>query len=243
MYKIAFFSLILLLGCFSNSSSQTILNPIKVYKLNISEPSGISFYKDHLFIVSDSKKHIYKTSLKGKIVSKIKTDIKDVEGIAVVASGKFFLVDENKRRLIEIDSKGGILRKIKIKGKQESKNSGLEGICFVPDRNFFFVVNEDSPKQVLKIDNKGEIIDKVKIDFAKDLSGICYDKSSNSLWIVSDESKKLYNISKKGKLLSSFKLPIKKAEGIVLKDNKIFIVSDAEDKLYIFEKPKNVSSI
>ncbi|MDV7186853.1 SdiA-regulated domain-containing protein [Lutibacter sp. TH_r2] len=224
-------------SCFFNSTSQNILQPTKVVKLNIVEPSGITFYNNHLYIVSDSNSAVYKTSLQGSILKKIKVSTTDNEGVCFNTAGDLVLVNESKRRLIKIDSSFKKEKKYRVKGKQKHKNSGLEGVCFVPLEECYFIVNEKSPKQLLKVSKKGKVTKEIRIDFADDLSGICFDKESNTLWIVSDESRTILNVSLKGKLLKSYPMSIVKAEGITIVGNQIFVVSDEENSLYIFKKP------
>ena len=224
-------------SCFLNTTSQNALKPLKSIKLNIIEPSGVSFYNNHLYIVSDYNGLVYKTDLNGEILEKIQVSYTNNEGVCFNSKGNLVVVNEPKRRLIEIDSTLKKEKKFRIKGKQKHNNSGLEGVCFVPMEDSYFIVNEKSPKQILKVSKKGKIKKEIRIKFADDLSGICFDKDLNSLWIVSDESRTIMNVSLSGKLLKSYPIPVLKAEGITIKGNQIFIVSDQENSLYIFEKP------
>lgn len=238
MFRIAFISLFstLLIGCYSNSTFQNVIKPSKVYKLNISEPSGITFQNNHLYIVSDYNGMVYKTDLKGEILEKIQTPTTDNEGVCFNKKGNIVVVNESKRKIVEVSLKGKELNKFKIKGKQKHNNSGLEGVCFIPSENDYFILNEKSPKQLLRISSKGKIKEELKIKYCNDLSGICFDEQSNSLWIVSDESQLLMNVSLKGKLIKSYKIPVVKAEGVCIVNDKIYVVSDLEHKLYVFKK-------
>lgn len=228
---------ILFTSCIFNFNSKNTLQPLNVFSVNITEPSGITFYNNYLYIVSDSKKVIYKTNLQGEIVDKIKVSTSDNEGVCLNSNGNLVVVSESKRRLIEIDASKDKEIKYSIKGKQKQNNSGLEGVCFVPLEKSYFLVNEKSPKQLLKVSNKGKITKEIKINFAEDLSGICFDEDFNLLWLVSDESKTIINIDLNGKLIKSYPIPIVKAEGITIGGNKIYVVSDEENKLYVFDKP------
>lgn len=238
MYKIVFitFFSVLFSSCFNNSTSQNILKPEEVFGLNISEPSGITFQNNNLFIVSDYNGMVYKTNLEGKIIDKIQTPTTDNEGVCFISENNLAVVNETKRKIVVLTKKGKELDKLKIKGKQKHNNSGLEGICFVPSEKSFYVINEKAPKQLLKISKKGKIKDEVKLNFCKDLSGICFDEESNSFWVVSDESQFLMNISLKGKLLLKYKIPVVKAEGVTVLNKRIYVVSDTENKLYVFKK-------
>ncbi|WP_111708995.1 SdiA-regulated domain-containing protein [Lutibacter citreus] len=216
---------------------QKKLIALNIVKLNIQEPSGLTFYENHLYIPSDYNGVVYKTSLNGKVIEKIPTDFTDLEGVAVNEKGDIFVLNEKKRTFIKIKPNGETDKKYKIKGNQKKNNSGLEGVCYFEKEDCFFIVNESSPREVLKVSTKGKEKDSFKIDFANDLSGICFDVETNNLWLVSDESQKIYEISINGELINTFPIPVHKAEGIVIHNNKIYIVSDSENKLYIFKKP------
>ncbi|MDD3723025.1 MAG: SdiA-regulated domain-containing protein [Lutibacter sp.] len=227
-----------LVSCTSKVSSQNKLKPIKTVPLNIPEPSGITVFNNRLFIVSDYNGIIYKTTLEGKILHKIKTKFTDLEGITIDESSQnFWIVSERDRALVALDSLGNFIKKFNVKGKQKYKNSGLEGICFVESEKMLYVVNEKLPTQLLQLNLNGEIINKFMLDLGKDLSGICFDINSDSFWVVSDESEAIYNIDKKGALIKDYKIPVKKAEGIVIYNNKIYIVSDSLNSLFVFELP------
>jgi len=226
-------------SCTSRVNSQNTLEPIKVVNLNIPEPSGITSFNNTLFIVSDKNGTIYKTSLEGEILQKIKLNYNDLEGITIdKATQNFWVVDESKRTLISLDSTGSFLQKIKVKGKQQDKNSGLEGICFVESTNSLIVINEKQPKQLLALNLKGKITNKIDFNLSHDIAGICFDNKSATFWIVSDESQSIYNITTKGALIKSYKIPVDKAEGVVIYNDKLYVVSDSQNKLYIFKKPK-----
>ncbi|PHS54067.1 MAG: hypothetical protein COB01_02680 [Lutibacter sp.] len=238
MKKVGFlvFLAVVLISCSSKNSSENKLELIKTIRLTIPEPSGITSFNGKLFIVSDRNGVIYQTSFEGKILHKIKTNFDDLEGITIDENSKNILVvSEEDRALIVLDSLGNFIRKIKIKGKQKYHNGGLEGICFYEDA--LCIINEKSPKQLLLLNVEGEILDKIKLDYSKDISGICFDQSSNSFWIVSDESALILNINKKGEFIKSFKIPVAKAEGIVINNNNLFIISDSSNSLSIFKIP------
>lgn len=227
----------MLWSCQSDTAKKEQLKPISKVSLKISEPSGIAYYNNYLYIVSDSKYFIYKTTLKGKVVAKILIKLNGLEGITVDTNGIFYVVDEVKRTVVKLDSTGKILNKAKVKGKQKEKNSGFEGICYNPTSNSFYVLNEKLPKALLHISEDGTILKTINISFAKDVSGISVDKSTNNLWVVSDASQSIYCINEKGEVIQSYKIPVKKPEGIVVLNEVIYVVSDAENTMYTFKKP------
>jgi len=214
------------------------LKPLKNIKLNIPEPSGITYYNNHLYIVSDQNGTVYQTNLEGKIQKTIRTRLSDLEGVTFDAiSNGFWLISEEKRKLFLIDSIGNDIYKFKIKGKQKHNNSGVEGVCFSKKDSLLYIVNEKSPKQLLKLNLTGEIISTIDLKFANDISGISTDDKLNNLWIISDESNSIYNINNNGELIKKYKIAVPKAEGIVVYDNRIYIVSDNSNKLYVYTKP------
>lgn len=227
-----------IISCLPKVNSQTQLKPIESFSISIKEPSGITVFDNHLYIVSDQNGVIYKTSLNGRILKKIKTVYSDLEGITANPLTKsFFIVNESKRSLIELDSKGKFIQKTKIKGKQKNKNSGLEGVCFDSNKNRIYIINEKSPSQLLELNLKGKLKNTYNLNFSKDISGIYFDSLTNSLWLISDESQTIFNISKKGKLLKSYNIDVEKGEGIAIYNDQIYVVSDSLNKLFIFEFP------
>jgi uncharacterized protein YjiK len=230
---------LLLLGsaCTSKKTKTPALILLKSYSINIPEPSGLSFDKNSLWIVSDQNNSVYQTNLKGEILQKIKAKKqKDIEGITLVHD-TIWLVSEEKRILFSIDTDGNLISKSKIKGIQKNKNKGLEGLSFDSNENVFVLLNEKHPTELLKISKEGKLISRFKLNFSHDISGIFADAVSKTYWVVSDESKLVYNITASGKLISKYKIPFHKGEGITIYNDTIFIVNDALNKLYLFKKP------
>ena len=223
-------------ACSPKAPSQTTLKLLHTVKLKIPEPSGIAVYKNYLYIVSDKNGAIYKCTLNGETIEKIRTKYSDLEGITIDPNSKqLIVINEVKRTLIYLNFNGTFIKEQKIKGKQKKSNSGLEGICFDTSKNSIYVLNEKSPKQLLKLNSKGEIIAKTNLNFSNDVSGICYDEKTNSFWVVSDEAKAIYQISKKGIVQKKHKTGIVKGEGIAIYNNQIYVVSDDLKTLYMFE--------
>ena len=61
-------------------------------------------------------------------------------------------------------------------------------------------------------------------------SGVTLSHKKNGLWIVSDDTKKIFKLTRKGKLIKdkSFKIPEKGLEGIVLEPNGKFLLAIEE---------------
>ncbi len=237
IYLFSTFLVFTLVGCFSQKKHPK-LTLVKSVQLPIKEPSGITTNNTSLFIVSDKTGSIFEVSFNGELIREIKSKLKDLEGIAFeFSTNSFWVVSESSRKLIQLNFSGKVLQKHKIKGEQHRKNNGLEGVCFEPN-NTLVCVNEKQPKQLLKLNKAAQITKTLKLKFGNDISGICYDAVLKCFWVVSDESQKVYQITQQGKKVASYSIAVKKPEGIILYKNRIFIVSDYNEKLYIFKKPE-----
>jgi uncharacterized protein YjiK len=91
----------------------------------------------------------------------------------------------------------------------------------------------------LKTDKNFNVSLEKKITFAKDYSDICYVEQDSSMWILSDESKKVFKVDVDGNVLNDYLIDVVQPEGIVVDYNrkKIFIVSDKNEELYEYEIP------
>ena len=116
-------------------------------------------------------------------------------------------------------------------------NSGIEGITYNSNENIIYFLNEKNPGKLFKVNSSFNIIESFELNFANDYSGMFYEASTDLLWIVSDESQTINKCTTEGELLDSFSINVNKPEGIVIANNKIYIVSDSQETLYIFEKP------
>ena len=139
-------------------------------------------------------------------------------------------------------------------------NKGLEGITWNKETGTIFVIKEGDPgllievssdlqkirsHQVLNEDNgfRDPEVGAEDLDF----SDICYDQSRNRFWIISDKAKRLFLYDWKGnKVVQSSTLgygkngeyrEIEKAEGVAIDPdtNRLYVVSDEEARLYVFD--------
>jgi len=143
---------------------------------------------------------------------------------------------------------------------QDGGNKGLEGIAWNGESGTFFVLKEGEPGLLLEISaDLGTIrnhrmldgqngfrdpdLDSDEIDF----SGIFYDPGRGAFWIVSDQAKRLFLYDWMGNtVVQSAPLgygkdgdyrEIKKAEGVAVdpKSKRLYVVSDDEARLYVFD--------
>ena len=223
----------------TGSNSKKELKPNQIIQLSIKEPSGLTYSSENktLFTVRDGNSgKIYELTTGGRVLRKIQTGSIDLEGITLNATRDTILVVEEKSRAIaRYTLTGTLIDKIQVP-LNPSEPNGLEGIAIHPITKHIFVVNEKKPRLLLELTAKGHLVATHSIDYADDLSGLCFDTNSNNLLLVSHESQSLFTIDLTGKMLSSWKIPVEKAEGVVRGQNGLlYIVCDRTSQLYIFE--------
>ncbi len=209
------------------------------YGINVSEPSGLAIASSGnvLYTVSDNSAQVYKLSTTGNILKTYGYKGSDLEGVSTFTDNKLLLTEERTKELIDFDITTGRFSKHPIDYKNNNANSGTEGVAYDANSETIFILNEKNPGLLLRLRSDFSVIAEYGLDFANDYSGIFYESPSNRLWIISDESKTINKCTLTGKVLERYSINIPQAEGIAIADNKIYVVSDAEARLYIFLKP------
>ena len=211
------------------------------YKIDVLEPSGlaVSSSGDVLYTVSDNTAEIYKLSTRGEVIQKYNYRGNDLEGVSTFTGNKLLLAEERTKEIVIFDITTGTSSKHSINYENNDENSGIEGVAYNSTDGTIFILNEKKPGKLIRLRADFSIIAAYELDFASDYSGIFYDSSSNSLWIVSDQNKTINKCTMIGKLVKAYSISVTQAEGIAIANDKIFVVSDAEAKLYIYQKPEN----
>ena len=139
-------------------------------------------------------------------------------------------------------------------------NKGLEGITWNRDSGSIFVLKESAPGLLIEVSHDLErLLDHVILSEANgffdddtdagklDFSGIVYDPVRKQFWIVSDKGQRLFLYDRqRNEVVASLALAyqhknkereIKKAEGVAIDPaiNRLFVVSDKEARLYIYD--------
>lgn len=228
-------------GCFSDSSIKASQDPHKkgqeesVFQLQVHEPSGLSFStsKNALYVVSDKNGGIYMIDFTGTVLEKVPFGGYDLEGIDVdKTNGDIWVVAERSQNIYHLRGNGELIEKITDVKIGTKNNTGFEGIA--KNGDILYILIEKNPGTLIDYKISTKKWDHRKLDFAKDYSGIDYDTSDNTLWIVSDESKTLNHCQLDGTLISSREIDVNQAEGVAVdRAAKIaWIVSDAGSKLH-----------
>ena len=209
------------------------------YKINVSEPSGLSINDSGtaLYTVSDKTSIVYKLSLTGDVIETIDFKGSNLEGVSTYTENKLLLAEESKKKIIVLDMLKGKSSKHKIVYKNYDRNSGIEGVTFDKNSNTIFILNEKNPGKLIRLQNDFSVSAEYDLSFAADYSGVFYENSSNQLWILSDQNRTVNKCTLSGELIESFRIKVSQPEGIAVTDNHIYIVCDEKAKLYVFKKP------
>jgi len=222
------------------SSTDIFIKPITIIDLKVPEPSGLHFDNKTktLWTVSDDNSRIYNINLEGKIISSFVVDGTDLEGITMINDSILVTILERDRIVVFLNKSGEEIRRfnINIKGKL---NSGLEGIAYNSISSNFFILNEKQPGVLLEVNVDGKILNKKILNYAKDYSGLVYVQQDDELWMISDEDEVILKCKNEGTVIEEYKVNINQIEGIAIdsKNAKLYLVSDSQEKLYVFNLP------
>ena len=224
----------------SDTSETNQLELIASYDVNVPEPSGLAISNNGLvlYTVSDHTAKVYKLSLTGSVLQTFSYEGEDLEGVSTYTNNKLLLAEERSKEIVEFDMITNAVIKHRINYQNNSENSGIEGISFNQNDQTIFILNEKDPGKLIRLRNDFSIIAEYDLSFASDYSGIFHDVDSNLLWIVSDQNSTLNKCTLTGELIEKYSFNITQAEGVVITDNKIYIISDALERLYEFNKPE-----
>lgn len=227
-------------------------------KVNFKEPSGIVFHpwRRTLFVVGDEG-DICEIQKDGTLVKQKKVRDADFEGVTCDPStGLLYIAIEGEEKILEVDPDTlGVLREFAIertfKGKTVLKASGqgIEAIAFVPDPKHpeggtFYVANQsftlndkEDPSAIFEVNvpiksGTGRELEAKIIRYFSigviDLSGLHYDKDSDSLYVISDATNTFFEVTRTGKILRGYAFPGKDQEGITVDDEDfVYIAQDS----------------
>jgi len=219
------------------------LELIDSYAIDVPEPSGLSFGPDHktLLTVSDHTNQVYELDYEGKVLRTYDYTGKDLEGVTYNPDKNLIAVAEEADReitLIDYNS-GNVEGTYGIDVQIGADNSGLEGISYNMNNKLYYIVNETNPDlMILWRPESGKISDE-KLGFASDYSGVFVDHENAYLWFVSDQSKSLFRCDYNTNVLMSYSLDELKYEGVVVRDDLVYLINDATAELNIYKIKNN----
>lgn len=229
--------------CNTNRQESPIPEKLSLQKMTpikVPEPSGLalSFDGRYLWCVGDSDSKVYKLDFNGNVIRSFIINGEDLEGITVIDSIKLAVILERTREVVIIDTSGKEInrKQFNLKG---NLNEGLEGICFDYSTKVFYFLNEKNPGLLIKTDSSFNEIFRKEIKIAKDYSDIFFSKDDTTLWILSDESKKVIQANLNGDKIKEYQIDVDQPEGLVVdyKSKTVYVVCDRKERLYEFKLP------
>jgi len=202
------------------------------HKLDIDEPSDLAIRDGKLYTVSDQHSRVYRISNDGDIKDELDIQGDDIEAIAFDANGNLVVADESTGTIWRVDDDGE--RHGDPIELVDDHNSGIEGLAFDVDGHLF-AAKEKDPARLYELDSDGGELDREQIDFANDLSALTFDPEDGHLYALSDEDRTLFRLDNKLHVDKAWKLPIDHPEGIAFDGDTLYVVSDSEERLYVFD--------
>jgi len=207
------------------------LHAIDDHKLHVDEPSDLTLAADRLYTVSDAHSKIYGLSDDGDVDSEIDIDGHDLEALTFdPQTGEFVIADESKARVWHIDASGTRRDPIDI-ADAEDGNSGIEGLTY-DDEHHLVIGKEKDPARVFVYDGTTEI-DRKKLGWISDLSALAWH--DGHLWVLSDEDRALFEVNADYEVEVAWRLPIDKPEGLAFYGSYVYVCSDSEQRIYVFD--------
>ena len=228
-----------LFGCIAPPESKwPELEVINTIKLRIDEPSDICLASDQqsFYIVSDQGV-LYQTDFKGNNLKKVSKYGSDYEGVWY-QEPYINVVDETRMEITLFDPVS--FEKITSHNYDITTrlNKGWESITYNPLRKHFVLFSEKKPVNVYEMNNEYRITREEEIKEFKEVSACTW--FNNKLWVLSDEKQEVYRVNPETyKIETGWFIAVNQPEGICFsKEGMMYIVSDSQARLYIFETPK-----
>ncbi|MBK7227584.1 MAG: SdiA-regulated domain-containing protein [Ignavibacteriales bacterium] len=212
----------------------------KMTPIKVPEPSALtlSFDGKYFWSVCDENSKVYRLTKNGTVTNSFIIDGEDLEGITVIDVNRLAVILERSREVVIIDTLGN---EVSHKGfnLEGNLNEGLEGISYDSKNKIYYLLNEKNPGLLIKADSSFNELSRKVITFADDYSDIFYAIDDNTLWILSDESKRVFQTDLNGNKLKEFFIEVDQPEGLVVdyKNKLIYVVSDKKEELYEFKLP------
>jgi uncharacterized protein YjiK len=202
------------------------------YRVDVDEPSDLAVRNGRLYAVSDRHSKIYELDDDGDVGDVIDVEGTDLEALAVDGDGHFFIGDESKATVWRLDENGDREEAFEI--DTTDGNSGIEGLTF-DDDGHMLVAKEKHPATIIVLDRDGDEKDRKELGFADDLAALTWNPDDNHLYALSAAEHKLWRLDRDFDKITSWNLPIEEPEGLAFDGKTLYVASDPEERLYVFE--------
>lgn len=222
---------------FSDSKADGLASKLTLrddHGMEIDEPSDLAFADGKLYAVSDRVSKIYEIDEdNGNTKDEIDVEAQDLEALAIDDEGHFYIADEADGKVWRVSHDGD--RKDSFEVDTDDGNSGIEGIAF-DDDGHMLIANEKDPARIIELDaGDGHETERETLDFADDLSALAFNFEDGHLYALSDTEHKLFRLDNDFHKITSWKLPVEHPEGLAFDGDTVYVASDSEKRLYVFE--------
>ncbi|MFO0828525.1 MAG: SdiA-regulated domain-containing protein [Phycisphaerales bacterium] len=219
--------------------------------VSASEASAVTYNWDTgtLFVLGDEGDALVEVTTNGTPVSEMTlTGFDDTEGLTYIGRGQFVIVEERLQDVFLLDyAAGGTADRSALPGISLGPtvgNVGLEGISFDPLADNYVLVKEKQPQGAyvatldwsipagsmtdLFVPNLG-VADLSDVQVLSTVPSLVGTADQNNLLILSQESRKLLEVTRAGDVLSSFDFTTiaSDAEGVTIgPDGTIYVVGE-----------------
>lgn len=262
----ALLALVLALSAFCAAAAPPPDAPLAGYRLQVQTRvagvqdnlSGLAYdaRSGHVLAVVNRPAQLLVLDRAGKVLRRIDLHgFLDTEGVAVLGGDRVAVTEEAVNRIAifrlpppgtdRVDHADAHVLQLDL---FKHGNNGFEGLAYDARSNCLWLVKEKAPRGLYTVCGPGTralvISDRsgwlARIDAGTDLSGIAVDPASGHLLLLSDESKRITEIDRRGRLIAHCALggpgePVPpQPEGIVLDGHgHLYLVSEP-DRFYRF---------
>ena len=209
------------------------LHRLDDHKLHVDEPSDLLFTGGKLYTVSDAHSKIYEIDNDGDVKDEIDLVGEDFEALAIDKTGEFLVAEEGYARIWHVDRDGTRHDAIEVPEALDG-NSGIEGLTF-DHAGHMLIAKEKHPSRIIELGANNQRLADEKVDFSADISALTYNPDDHHVYALSDEDHSLYRLDSAWHVDTAWKLPIKNPEGVAFDGSLVYIASDSEQRLYLFE--------
>lgn len=231
--------LVTLVSCKDNTVESGGLEPIVGYQLLVTSPSAIAYNADKntLYAVSEQNGYLYELTLSGFLLNSVNLNATRPKGISFLSRDTLIIAEEGTAKLVKYTTSASRLTEFSLNVSTQS-GYGLNGVSYSKGRDEYFAVTRQQPSLWLQVSNSGTEVKRLEVSFSSDLTDIYYDSVEGVSWVVSSSSHLLFKLDNNGNVIKSWALPVSYPEGITFDNqNRMYIVSNYDAKLYVFEKP------
>lgn len=202
--------------------------------IDVAEPSGLALWGDQLLVVGDESNDVYFLDLHGSRVDRVEVGVRGMEGVAVdLLRQQLLVTDEDRGDIVRLSFEGEELDRTHFRWADEE--SGIEGLSVDARSGQVLFAKENNPSSIAAMDVEGDELFRERVNFAADLSALAIDTSEGLVYVLSDQDQTLYRLDEDLRVESSWELDIRKPEGLVVDSGRVFITSDLDDELTIFD--------